>query len=129
MSVALGPGPEPTHLVEIAEFPEENQQFLMKLDFLGGVGKVGLEQGVGQQPSYALEDELEVLWDRTGLLPAQLPPTQDTPTSECLLTLPYLYLSPITLQSPIEGPRTASTPESRASAFPPASRRTPCARL
>lgn len=104
MSVALGPGPEPTHLVEIAEFPEENQQFLMKLDFLGGVGKVGLEQGVGQQPSYALEDELEVLGDRTGLLPAQLPPAQDSPTSECLLTPPYLYLSPITLQSPIEGP-------------------------
>lgn len=33
----------------------------MELDFLGGVGKVGLEQGIRQQPSYPLEDELEVL--------------------------------------------------------------------
>lgn len=33
----------------------------MELDLLGGVGQVGLEQGVGEQPGYALEDELEVL--------------------------------------------------------------------
>lgn len=49
------------HLVEVTEFPEENEQLLMELDFLCGVGKVGLEQGIGQQPSYPLEDELEVL--------------------------------------------------------------------
>lgn len=58
----------------------------MELDFLGGVGKVGLEQGVGQQPSYALEDELEVLGDRTGLLPARLPPAQDTPANASSLS-------------------------------------------
>lgn len=33
----------------------------MELDLLGGVGQVGLQQGVGEQPGYALEDELEVL--------------------------------------------------------------------
>lgn len=33
----------------------------MELDLLGGVGQVGLEQGIGQQPGYALKDELEVL--------------------------------------------------------------------
>lgn len=58
----------------------------MELDFLGGVGKVGLEQGVGQQPSYALEDELEVLGDRTGLLPSWLPPAQDTPANASSLS-------------------------------------------
>lgn len=70
----------------------------MELDFLGGVGEVGLEQGVGQQPSYALEDELKVLGDRTGLLPARLPPAQDTPTNTS-------SLSHITLKSPIQGTR------------------------
>lgn len=61
MSAALRWGLEPAHLVEVTEFPEENQQLLVELDFLCGVGKVGLEEGVGQQPSYPLEDELEIL--------------------------------------------------------------------
>lgn len=49
------------HLIEVTELPEEDQQLLVELDLLGGVGQVGLEQGVGEQPGYALEDELEVL--------------------------------------------------------------------
>lgn len=63
---------ESAHLVEVTEFPEENKQLLVELDFLGGVGKVGLEQGIRQQPSYPLEDELEVLRGKAEALPIQL---------------------------------------------------------
>lgn len=45
----------------------------MELDFLCGVGKVGLEQGIRQQPSYPLEDKLEVLKVKAEVLPVQLP--------------------------------------------------------
>lgn len=64
----------PAHLIEVTELPEEDQQLLMELDLLGRVGQVGLEQGVGEQPGYALEDELEVLggvW--AGTCPVWLP--------------------------------------------------------
>lgn len=62
------------HLVEVTELPEEDQQFLMELDLLGRIGQVGLEQGVGEQPGYALEDELEVLGGvRAGTCPVRLP--------------------------------------------------------
>ena len=60
-SRAPAPPQGPAHLVEVAELPEQDQQLLMELDLLGRVGQVGLEQGVGEQPGYALEDELEVL--------------------------------------------------------------------
>jgi hypothetical protein len=49
MSTAHSLGPEgAAHLVEVTELPEENQQLLVELDLLSGVGQVGLEQGVGQ---------------------------------------------------------------------------------
>lgn len=92
----------------------------MELDFLGGVGKVGLEQGVGQQPSYALEDELEVLGDRTGL-----PPAQNTPANASSLS----HNLTISNRGAQVWTLLLSTPESRVSAFPPASQRTPYARL
>lgn len=49
------------YLVEVTELPEENQQLLMELDLLGGVGQVRLLQRVRQEPSQALQDEVEVL--------------------------------------------------------------------
>lgn len=67
------PCPPLAHLVEVAELPEEDQQLLVELDLLGGVGQVGLEQGVGQQPGYALEDELEVLGGSAGACLVRLP--------------------------------------------------------
>lgn len=78
---------QPAHLVEVAELPEEDQQLLVELDLLGGVGQVGLEQGVGQQPGCALEDELEVLGGRAGArlvrsLQRPLPPPEPGPTRE-----------------------------------------------
>ena len=77
-TTARQPGPpRPAHLVEVAELPEEDQQLLVELDLLGGVGQVGLEQGVGEQPGYALEDELEVLGGgRSGACPVRLPTIQ-----------------------------------------------------
>lgn len=36
-------------LVEVAKLPEEHQQLLVELDFLGGVWQVGLGQGVVEQ--------------------------------------------------------------------------------
>lgn len=128
MSVALGVGLESTNLVEVTEFPEENEQFLVELDFLCGVGKVGLEQGVRQQPGYPLEDELEVLGEQSRVPSSPAAYSLDTPAN-------VSSLSPIShnlYQSPIEGlglDITASTLESRASAFPPASLRIPSARL
>lgn len=78
-SVSAALRPEPTHLVKVTEFPEENEQFLMELDFLCGVGKVGLEQGVGQQPSYPLKDKLEVLGGQRRVSSNQLPTALATP--------------------------------------------------
>lgn len=49
------------YLVEVTELPEENQQLLMELDLLGGVRQVCLLQWVRQEPSQALQDEVEVL--------------------------------------------------------------------
>lgn len=71
---------ESAHLVEVTEFPEENKQFLVELDFLCGVGKVGLEQGIRQQPSYPLEDELEVLREQSRG-PSDPAPSSKTPTN------------------------------------------------
>ena len=51
------------NLIKVAELPEENQEFLVELDLLGGVWQICLDQGVGQQPSQALQDEAEVLED------------------------------------------------------------------
>lgn len=39
----------------------------MELDLLGGVGQVGLQQRVGQEPSQALQDEVEVLQEEAQL--------------------------------------------------------------
>lgn len=72
MTAAVKLGLESAHLVEVTEFPEENKQLLVELDFLCGVGKVGLEQGIRQQPSYPLEDELEVLRGKAEAIPIQL---------------------------------------------------------
>jgi hypothetical protein len=60
----------------------------VKLDLLGGVGKVGLEQGIGQQPSDPLEDELEVLRGQSR------GPSSPAPSSYTLQMSPH---SPITL--------------------------------
>lgn len=49
------------HLVEVTQLPEEDEQLLVELDLLGGVGEVGLRQGVGEQPRQALQDEVVVL--------------------------------------------------------------------
>lgn len=78
----------------------------MELDLLGGVGQVGLEQGVGQQPGDALENELKVLGGREGgrglwrLAPPGVGFLSSTPSPPGFLTL----LQPI--QPPeLEGPR------------------------
>lgn len=89
MSVALGVGLESTNLVEVTEFPEENEQFLVELDFLCGVGKVGLEQGVRQQPGYPLEDELEVLGEQSRVPSSPAAYSPGYPC-KCLLLLPDL---------------------------------------
>lgn len=57
--------PRLPYLVKVTELPEEDQQLLVELDLLGGVGQVGLQQGVGEQPGEAPEDELKVLRDST----------------------------------------------------------------
>lgn len=75
----------PAHLVEVTELPEEDQQLLVELDLLGGVGQVGLEQGVGEQPGDAFEDELEVLWGER--VPVQSSSLQ-RPTNASSLTPP-----------------------------------------
>lgn len=75
----------PAHLVEVTELPEEDQQLLVELDLLGGVGQVGLEQGVGEQPGDAFEDELEVL--RGERVPVQSSSLQ-RPTNASSLTPP-----------------------------------------
>lgn len=50
-----------SHLVEVAEFPEEDQQLLVELDLLGGVRQVSLGQRVGQQTSQAFQYKIKVL--------------------------------------------------------------------
>lgn len=50
-----------THLVEVTELPEEDEEFLVEVDLLGGVGQVGLGQRVVQQPGQAFQDEAKVL--------------------------------------------------------------------
>lgn len=46
-----------THLVEVAEFPEEDQQLLVELDLLGGMRQVGLDQRIVKQPCQTFQDE------------------------------------------------------------------------
>lgn len=49
------------HLVNVTEFPEEHEQLLVKLDLLGRMREVRLQQGVVQQTGHAFEDKTEVL--------------------------------------------------------------------
>lgn len=50
-----------THLVEVTELPEDDQQLLVELDLLGGTRQVGLDQGIIQQSSQTFQDEAQVL--------------------------------------------------------------------
>lgn len=52
------------NLIEVAKFPEQHQQLLMELDFLGGMGQVRLSQRVGQETSEALQYKIKVLQTR-----------------------------------------------------------------
>lgn len=87
----------------------------MELDFLGGVGKVGLEQGVRQQPSYALEDELEVLRGQSRGPSNQLSPATDVSSfSHNLVNLQSpedlgLALTASTLESSASGPLSSKS--------------------
>lgn len=49
------------YLVEVAQLPKENEQLLVKLDLLGGVGQIGLGQRVGQQAGQSFQDKVIVL--------------------------------------------------------------------
>lgn len=49
------------NLVKVTKFPEQHQQLLMELDFLGGMGQVRLSQRVGQETSEALQHKIKIL--------------------------------------------------------------------
>lgn len=52
------------HLVEVAEFPKQDEEFLVEGDLLGGVGQVGLHQRVVEEPAHTFQDEAQVLKDK-----------------------------------------------------------------
>lgn len=49
------------YLVEVTEFPEEDQQLLLKLNLLAGVRQVRLLQRVIQQSTDPSQDQMKVL--------------------------------------------------------------------
>lgn len=55
-----------SHLVEVAEFPEEDQQLLVELDLLAGSGQIRLDERVIEQPSQTFKDKAQVLMNKQG---------------------------------------------------------------
>lgn len=50
-----------SHLVDVAELPEEDQQLLLELDPLGGMRQVRLDQRVVEEPRQTSQDEAQIL--------------------------------------------------------------------
>lgn len=50
-----------SYFVEVTEFPEEDKQFLVKLNLFGRVGQVCLRQRVCQQASQTFQDKVIIL--------------------------------------------------------------------
>lgn len=48
-------------LVDVTEFPEEDEQFLVELDAFTGPWQVGLQERVVQQASHSFQYERKVL--------------------------------------------------------------------
>lgn len=55
------PSSELRNLVDVAEFPEEEEQLLVELDLPGGMRQVRLDQRVVEQLSQTLQHEAQVL--------------------------------------------------------------------